>query len=250
MRLSGQLQAFCAVYLRGLIILKMRAIKNLISFLLSPALYALAFGWGIGKDLTVEGMPYLTFMIPGLIALSGMTQSFSIATEVNISRFLTHFFEEYLLSPALGLTIVLGNILYGMTKGLCSFMAVLLIGLVFGAVPNGTIAIILPVLLNSFMFAALGLWIALSVKTHRDMTSFQSFVITPMSFIAGTFFSLESLPGIFKVLTELIPLTHSSITIRAAFLGEQVATYHYVVLIAYALFFLLMAVRRLRKAVS
>ncbi len=250
MSFTGQARAFFAVYLRGLYILRARAVKNLVSFFLSPALYALAFGWGVGKDLTVGGIPYLTFMVPGLIALSGMTMSFSIATEVNISRFLTHFFEEYLLSPAHELSIVLGNVLYGMTKGACSFLAVLLIGRLFGAVPERSLLLLVPVLINSFMFASLGLWISLSVKNHRDMTSFQSFVITPMSFIAGTFFSLESLPGIFRVLTEIIPLTHASAAIRAAYLGRPVPGYHYLILITYSILFLCMAVLRVRKAVS
>jgi ABC-2 type transport system permease protein len=250
MTMATNLRALWAVYLRGLVILYSRLGKNLVSLFLSPTLYALAFGWGVGRNLDVEGVPYLAFMLPGLMALSGMTMSFSIATEINIARFLSHFFEEYLLSPAKDAVVVLGNILYGVTKGLCSFAAVLLIGLLFGVRPRGGALLLLPVLLNSCMFASLGVWIALSVRGHRDMTSFTSFVITPMSFIAGTFFSLESLPRIFHVLTELIPLTHSSVTIRALFLGRPVAPYHYLVMFLYTVFFFLMAVSKVRKAVS
>jgi len=244
------LKGLWAVYYRGLMILKKRSGKNAVSFFLSPGLYALAFGWGVGKNLTMEGIPYLTFMLPGLIALSGMSQSFSIATEINISRFLSHFFEEYLLSPARDTVIVLGNVLYGVTKGIASFTAVLIIGFLFGSLPAGGFRLLVPVLLNSFMFASLGVWIALSVKNHRDMNSFTTFVITPMSFIAGTFFSLENLPPVFRVLSQIIPLTHSSATIRACYLGRPVEFYHYAILLAYSLFFFIMAVSRVRKAVS
>lgn len=243
-------KALWAVYFRGLIILRQRFGKNLVSFFLSPALYALAFGWGVGRNQNMEGIPYLTFMLPGLMALSGMNQSFSIASEINISRFLSHFFEEYLLSPAKNYIIVLGNVLYGVTKGLGSFSAVLIIGFIFGAAPRGGFMLIVPVLLNSFMFASLGVWIALSVKNHRDMNSFSTFVITPMSFIAGTFFSLEALPGPFYFLSQMIPLAHASMTIRAVFMNRPIEIYHYFVLLFYGLFFFIMAVRQVRKAVS
>lgn len=242
-------QALYAVYYRALHILRQRFWKNLGSFFLSPTLYAVAFGWGVGKNLQMEGVPYLTFMLPGLIALSGMNQSMSISAEINISRFLTHFFEEYLLSPAGNNMIVLGNIFYGITKGLGSFVAVFLIGLCFGALPMGGFFILVPVLLNSFMFASLGIWISLTVDNHRDLNSFTSFVITPMSFIAGTFFSPNILPYPFRIAAEIIPLTHSSITIRSAFMGQSTAFYHYGILLAYSLFFYLMAVRQVRRAI-
>ena len=244
------MRALWAIYLRGLIILRNRAGKTLISFFLSPVLYALAFGWGVGRNLDVEGVPYLTFMLPGLIALSGMNQSFSIAAEINISRFLTYFFEEYLLSPARGYIVVLGNVLYGVTKGLGSFIAVIIIGFCFGAVHGNGFMIVVPVMLNSIMFSSLGVLIALTVKNHRDMNSFTSFVITPMSFIAGTFFSLEGLPKIFHHLSEVMPLTHSSLTIRALFLGRPIGVYHYLIMAGYTLLFFLLAVRQVRKAVA
>ena len=244
------LRTLWAVYYRGLIILYLRLGKNVVSFFLSPSLYALAFGWGVGRNIQVEGVPYLAFMLPGLLALSGMTQSFSIATEINIARFLSHFFEEYLLSPAKNYIVVLGNVLYGVTKGIGSFLAVLVISFVFGVGPRGGAGLIIPVLLNSFMFASLGVWIALTVRSHRDMTSFMSFVITPMSFVAGTFFSLESLPNVFHIIAEIIPLTHASLTIRALFLGNPVDFYHYMILILYTILFFTMAVFRVRKAVS
>jgi ABC-type multidrug transport system permease subunit len=197
----------------------------------------------------MEGVPYLTFMLPGLMAMSGMNQSLSISAEINISRFLTHFFEEYLLSPARNSVIVIGNILYGMTKGLGSFFAVLLIGFVFGSIPAGGLFLIGPVLLNSFMFASLGIWISLLVKTHRDLNSFMSFVITPMSFIAGTFFSPGILPLPFRIAAEIIPLTHSSIAIRSAFMGKPAGIYHYAVILTYTVVFYFFAVRQVRRAV-
>ena len=146
--------------------------------------------------------------------------------------------------------MVLGNVLYGVTKGLGSFIAVIIIGFCFGAVPGKGFMIIVPVLLNSIMFSSLGVLISLTVRNHRDMNSFTSFIITPMSFIAGTFFSLEGLPRIFHVLAGVMPLTHSSLTIRALFLGRPIAVYHYLIMIGYTMLFFFLAVRQVRKAVT
>jgi ABC-2 type transport system permease protein len=249
MKTGNHMKALWGIYVRGLLILRARWNRNLISVFLSPALYALAFGWGLGRNMEVEGTSYLYFLLPGLIAISGMNQSFSVASEINISRFFTHFFEEYLLSPAHTIVIVLGNVLYGITKGMASFFAVFIIGAVFGVLPVNVLMLFVPVLLNTFMFASLSIWIALAVKNHRDMSAFTSFVIVPMSFIAGTFFSLKTLPWFLIFLTKLIPLTHASLSIRAVFLGKPAPYFHFLVIGGYALFFFFMAVRQVRKAV-
>jgi ABC-type multidrug transport system permease subunit len=239
-----------AVYLRSMLIVKRRFVKTVLGIILSPLLYAVAFGWGIGTDLTVEGVSYLFFMLPGLMAMSGMTQSFSIGSEINITRFLTKQFEEFLLAPAKPIRIVVGFILFGMTKGLFSFLFMLLIALTTGAPQGLSPFIIIPVLLNCFLFASLGVFIALTVPSHRDMNSFNTFVILPMSFLAGTFFSLEKLPAFLRVLTKIIPLTHASVTIRGAFLSRPVPFYHYPALIGFAVVFFVLAVYQVRKAVD
>ena len=246
----NSLRAVWGIYLRGLVILRSRWVKVAVTMFLSPVLYALTFGWGVGRNLEVDGVSYIAFIMPGLMAMSGMNQSFSIAQEMNIARFFNYFFEEYLLSPAGDWVVVLGNVLYGVTKGLASFCAILIIGMLFGCSPSGGPAILIPVVLNSFMFASLAVWISLIVKNHRDMNSFQSFVIIPMSFISGTFFSLEALPGIFRYIVNIIPLTHSSLSIRSAYLGRPIEAWHLAVIAAYSALFFFMAVRRVRKAVS
>jgi ABC-2 type transport system permease protein len=239
-----------AVYFRSMMIIKRRFFKTVLSIILSPLLYAVAFGWGIGTDLTVEGVPYLFFMLPGLMAMSGMTQSFSIGTEINITRFITRQFEEFLLAPAKPIRIVMGFVFFGMTKGLFSFVFMLLIALTAGAHRGVPPFIIIPVLLNCFLFASLGVFIALLVKTHRDMSYFNTFVIVPMSFLAGTFFSLEKLPQFLQAITKIIPLTHASVTIRGAFLGRSVPLFHYPVLIAFGVIFFFLAVYQVKKAVD
>ncbi len=239
-----------AVYLRNILIVKRRLVKTVLGIILSPLLYAVAFGWGVGKELTVEGVPYLMFMLPGLMAMSGMNQSFSIGTEINIARFFTRQFEEFLLAPMRPFRIVAGFVLFGMTKGLFSFLFLLSAAFLVGTPAAVSAAIIFPVLLNCFLFASLGVFIALTVKTHRDMNYFNSFIIVPMSFLAGTFFSLEKLPRFLQWAAKIIPLTHASVSIRGMFLHRPFPPYHLTVLAAYGIGFFLLAVFQVRRAVE
>lgn len=110
--------------------------------------------------------------------------------------------------------------------------------------------IVVPVLLNCFLFVSLGVFIALIVRTHRDMGAFTSFVIVPMSFLSNTFFSLERLPPVLQTATRIIPLTHASIAVCGAFLGRSISGLHYLVLVGYALLFFWLAVRQVHHAVE
>ncbi len=242
--------AVWAVYLRGLLILKQRIWRTLMSLTITPLLYAIAFGWGIGGAFVVEGVPYLYFMLPGLIALSGMNQSFSIGAELNIERFLNRVFEEFLLSPAGPVRIVAGNVLYGATLGLFSFAVLAALSWVLGMNPFVSPLVMVPVVLNCLTFASLGVLVALTVKTHRDMASFTSFVITPMAFLSNTFFSVQKLPPVLAGFAKAIPLTHSSIAIRGFLLGRDVPVYHELVLAGYLALFFSLAVVQVRRAID
>lgn len=249
MSARSQALALWAVYSRGLILMSSRAVRNLVSFILTPTLYAIAFGWGLGHDIGVDGVPYIQFILPGLAAMSGMNHSFGIATEINIARFQNHYFEEYLLSPARAEIIVLGEVLYGATRGLCSFAAVVLVSVAFSASPQSLAGALLPATLNALMFSAAGVWLALLVKSHRDMNFVTSFVITPMSFVAGTFFSLDRLPTAVRFVAGLLPLSPASMAIRAAWLGHKPSIQAYLMMGAYTLAMFLAARAQVRKAI-
>ncbi len=239
-----------AIYLRSMLILKKRWKRVLAGMVISPLLYTVAFGWGLGTDVRMEEIDYFHFLLPGLIAIAGMNAGFSIGVEINIIRFINRFFEEYLLSPATSLQIVTGHVLFGITKGLVSFMIILFIGFLCGT--NNLISpfIILPVLLNLFLFSSLGIFVALNIKTHRDMGSFNSFIIMPMSFLAGTFFSLKKLPYVLELFARIIPLTHASLSIRRMFLGSPADYTSLFILAGYGLLFYLLAVFSVKKTVD
>lgn len=222
------------VLYRELKVFSKRARKQILASMVSPLLFLVAFGWGFGRGVTMEGIPYLTFLIPGLIAMSSLNQSYGIAQELNISRFYFHIFDEFLIAPVTPLGIVLGETLYGMFRGLLSAALILLIALPFDVPFAPTPLFFAALALHTFIFASLGVALAMLVQDHAGQAAVTNFVITPMIFLGGTFFSLERLPTQLKLAVSLLPLSHSVRLIRDTFLGRAADPVPSAVLILFA----------------
>ena len=104
------------------------------------------------------------------------------------------------------------------------------------------------VLLNSFVFASLAVGLAMVVKSHADQSMLNSFVITPMAFLGGTFFPIDRLPVWAGKILSFLPLTHASSAIRAACLGKTTEPVTWFVLSGVGIVFFVMAVFCVEKA--
>ncbi|MGA1846278.1 ABC transporter permease [Deferribacter abyssi] len=210
------------VYLRELFILKSRFWKVILSSSISPLLFLLAFGFGVGKNSQIDGYNYITFLIPGLITMSSMNQAYGISTEINISRFYFKVFDEYLLAPIPKWQIVAGETLYGITKGLIPTVIVIIYGFVIGVNLNINILFMISILLHLTAFSLLGFIVALIVKNHGDQFSVNTFVITPMIFLSGTFYPVDKMPLFVKYIAYIFPLTYSTKLIRSSLLQGSI----------------------------
>ena len=239
-----------AIYYRELLIMRRRFPKMIATMSVSPLLYIIAFGYAMGSTVRVESHTYLEFLLPGLIAMSSMTQAFSIASEINIARFYWHIFEEFQAAPINNFAYVTGEVLAGMTKALLSACVILLTGSLFGVVLSMNLMLWLGVLLNSFVFASLAVGIAMLVKSHADQAMFSSFVITPMAFLGGTLFPLDRLPVWAQKILSLLPLTHASKVIRAAAFGESPDLSSFIILFFTGAAFIFIAFLCVNKAMD
>ena len=204
-----------AIYLREMLILRRKIIKTLMASAVSPALFLLAFGYGVGRGAQVGGVDYLAFLLPGLLTMSSMNQSYGIATEINISRFYFKVFEEYLLAPIQRWEIILGETCYGITKGLIPVLIIGLYSLLTGVSLNFSLLFLIALVLHLAIFALLGFIAAMIVKSHSDQATINAFLITPMMFLSGTFFPVEQMPLAIKAVASIFPLTYSTQLIRA-----------------------------------
>jgi len=215
------MKGFLGVYLRELLLLKNRALKFILSLSVSPLLYILAFGLGLGKHLTIKGIPYLQFLIPGLLAGTTMMQAFSINVEINISRFYLKSFEEFRRAPISAGEYLLGEIATGITRAFISVIIILLLAYLSGVKLHLNVNFFLLLFLNSFFFASLGVICAMMIKSHADQTLITNFIITPMMFLSGTFFPVENLPPILRELIKYLPLTLVTKELRKVALGNE-----------------------------
>ena len=201
--------------------LRVRIVQVAASGLVSPLIYILAFGFGLGSSLPKPaiGSNYLEFILPGMVALSSMTISFGGTTfSICGDRLFTKNFEEMLLVPIHPLALHLGKMLAGIVRGLMTSGSVILVAIVF----TGKIwsflnpLFLLLLVLNCAVFAGLGVIVGLTVRSLESVGLYNNFVIIPMSFLGATFFDPATLPGALKVIVYLLPLTYTTIGLRAA----------------------------------
>ena len=233
---------FYPVFWKEMLLIRKKPWRFLASSLVMPVLYLVTFGWGLGRGLNVSGARYLDFVLPGILALSAMNNSFSpVSTSLNISKLYTKTLEEVLVSPVSPWDIVLGRTLTGLVRGLFSSLMILLVGIASGGHLQLSISFFFVLTLTSFCFGAAGVAAAMTAQTHEDMANFNSFFIIPMSFLAGTFFSPDRLPEPFKSLILVYPLTHASLLLRTLASGEEPSLVFLAVLGSYTVLFFYLA---------
>ncbi len=215
--------------------------RTLATTLIAPVLYLLAFGYGLGMGVTIEGYSYLQFVIPGITALTAMTISFNAAgMKLHVDRLFYRCFDETLMAPVGFFAIVVGKTLIGVVRGLISTVALLVVCFAFSPLPAVGLMFIFVLVVTCFVFSFLGVFVALVAKSHQDMNVFMSLVILPMSFLSGTFFSLNQLPEALGIALSFSPLTHTSLCLRAAALGQPFPWFSLAVLLGFgAAFFAL-----------
>ncbi len=239
---------FYPVFWKELLIIRRKPWRFLASSMVMPVLYLVTFGWGLGRGMHVGGTRYLDFVLPGIVALSAMNNSFSpVATSLNISKLYTKTLEEVLVAPVSHWDIALGRALTGLARGFFSACLLLLVGLVSGMHLQASLLFFAVTALTAFCFGAAGVGAAMIARSHEDMANFNSFFIVPMSFLAGTFFSPDRMPEPFRSLILVYPLTHASLLLRALAQGHAPSLLSLVVLAGYTVVFFLLAARLVKK---
>lgn len=237
-----------AVYIRELMILKHRFTKHMITLCISPTLYVVTFGFGIGGGMEMEGVPYVAYLIPGIIAMNSMTQAYNIAMEINIARFYFKTFDEMMCSPVSPASYTLGEILYGVTRAILAAIVTIIIGLAFGIVLNLNFWFWMGIISNALVFGSIAILASMKIRHHADQGLITGFVITPMSFLSGTLFPIEKMPEFVQNILLVIPLTHASKVVRAAALGDSVDVWRIGMLLALFAVLLPFAIRSIGQA--
>ena len=222
------------VFWRDWIVLKHRMVKFILSRMVAPILYMVAFGWGLARSISTGGTgSYLDFLVPGILALNSMNIAFNSLTPVHSEKVYHKSLEEYLVSPIKPIAFACGKILAAVLRGMISSAIIVILAYLFGANLNITPLFILILIFNCIIFAEIGFYAAMTVQTFEDMARFNTYILLPMSFLCGTFFNTDKLPMMIHYFVELLPLTHTSTVLRAISHGNEVSLLSVGILIIY-----------------
>ncbi|HAS52792.1 MAG: multidrug ABC transporter permease [Nitrospirae bacterium GWC2_57_13] len=239
---------FYPIFWKEMVLIRRKPWRFLASSMVMPLLYLVTFGWGLGRGIRLDGGTYLEFVLPGIIALSAMNNSFSpVSTSLNISKLYTKTIEEVLVSPVSPWEIAFGRALTGLVRGMFSAVGLLLVGLASGVHLQVSALFFAVIALTAFCFGSMGVAAAMVTRSHEDMANFNSFFMVPMSFLAGTFFAPDRMPEPFSSMIMVFPLTHASLSLRALAAGSAPDAISLLILSAYTVIFFILAGRLLRR---
>lgn len=222
------------VFWRDWVVLKRRMTKFILSRMVAPVLYLVAFGWGLGRSIDMGGASYLDFLVPGILALNSMNISFNSIIPVHAERIYHKSLEEYILAPIRPDAFVIGKVLASLLRGMLSSAIIIVLAVLFGARFAMTPLFFAILALNCVIFAEIGFWAAMVINTYEEMGQVNTYVLLPMSFLCGTFFSVQALPELLRRCIEFLPLTHTSSLLRSIGSGGSAETGSVLILLAYA----------------
>jgi ABC-2 type transport system permease protein len=181
------------IFYREMLLLRKKTMRlgYLFSTLLFPLLYLFAFGWGLGSKVRLDGISYVNFLVPGLLAMTAMNNAFNLsATSVGMGRLFSRTMQPILIAPVSRCSIVNGYLLAGLVRGMiaCAIVALAAL-LLFGTASLPlTFPALIGLLLAMTFFALAGLLAGLLIKDLEDIAVITNFIIMPMAFFSGTFF--------------------------------------------------------------
>lgn len=193
--------------------------------LLPPAitmsLYFVIFGTLIGSRIgQMGGFNYMEFIVPGLIMMSVITNSYGNVVSSFYSAKFQRNVEEMLVSPMPNWIILVGYILGGVSRGLIVGFIVTLLSLFFTDLQIHNLAIVITVtLLTSVLFATGGFINAMLANSFDDVSIVPTFVLTPLTYLGGVFYSIALLPEFWQGVSQLNPILYMVSTFRYGILG-------------------------------
>ena len=199
---------------------------------ITPLMYLIVFGLGI--QTTSHGEPYLNFLVPGIVAMSTMTGSFSaVAQNMSVQRLYEKALDQVMVSPTPLWQFILGQVIGGSLRGMYAAGIIMLITLPIAAdlTFNGWSFLIM--FLNGLVFSTIALVLSFLAKSYTDAPRFTSYIIMPMSFLCNTFFSTDQMPMGIRQVVELLPLSQACEMIRSVSAGGSTGVFGWIVLLVY-----------------
>ena len=196
-------------------------VQTLLPPAITMALYFVIFGKLIGSRIgEMDGFSYIQFVAPGLIMMSVLTNSYSNVVSSFFSAKFQRSVEEILVSPTPNYIILLGYCMGGVARGLAVGVLVTLLSLAFTDlhVHSWTVTIAI-VVLTSMLFSLAGFINAVYANSFDDISIIPTFVLTPLTYLGGVFYSIHLLPEFWQGVSQLNPILYMVNAFRYGMLG-------------------------------
>lgn len=201
------------------------AIQTLIAPVVSAALYIFIFGTVIGTRIDdFAGVPYISFVFPGVLMLSIINASFASASSALYFARWSRAIEEILIAPFAYVEMLIGYVGSAVVRALMVACLILGVGVAFGAVQLvNPVGFFLYVAAIAAIFAMLGILVALWAESFEQLQSLNTFVITPLTYLGGIFYSVTFLPPLAATITQFNPFFYFADGIRSSMIGYSEA---------------------------
>ena len=195
--------------------------QTLLSPVVTTALYFVVFGWSLGASLReIHGVPYARFIVPGLVALGVVTNAYLNTASSMFVMKLQGTIVDLLVSPLSYGELLVGMVVAAVWRGLLVGAITWLVAGAFGGFELAHPAVALGLLLLAAVgFASLGLVTAIWAKTFEQVNIVPTFVITPLTFLGGVFYSVDMLPAGLRAFTLWNPVFYMVDGLRFGMLG-------------------------------
>jgi ABC-2 type transport system permease protein len=229
-------------------------VQTIVPPAITMTLYFIIFGRLIGEKIgEMDGIDYMSFIAPGLIMMSVITSSYgNVVSSFFGAKFGRHI-EEMLVSPMSNAAIVIGHVSGGLIRGLFIGMLVTVIALFFTKLdvqhPFITISV---VVLSSIVFALAGFINAIFAKKFDDISIVPTFIITPLTYLGGVFYSIELLDEPWQSISKANPIFYMVNAFRHGILGRSDIdiTFAYVMLFVFIVLLFTICVTLMNRGVG
>ena len=196
---------------------------------ISMALYFVIFGNLIGPRIgMMDGFSYMEFIAPGIIMMSIINNAYSnVSSSFFGARFQRHI-EEILIAPVPNWIILAGYITGGVTRGLIVGLIVTVIALFFTGMPSvyNPFIVVTTVILTSVLFSLGGFLNGIYAKNFDDISIIPTFVLTPLIYLGGVFYSIDLLPRVWQSISLANPILYMVNAFRYGILGVSDISIH------------------------
>ncbi|MBI1424406.1 MAG: ABC transporter permease [Gammaproteobacteria bacterium] len=254
MTLQQQWVAFSTIVTKEVMRFVRIWVQTVLPAMITMGLYFVIFGHLIGSQLApIQGYNYIDYIVPGIILMAIINNSYAnVVSSFFSSKFQRHI-EELLISPMPNYLILLGFVGGGLMRGLVVGVAVTVVAAIFAHLHvHNLLVILIVVMLTSALFSLGGLINAAYAKTFDDISIIPTFVLTPLTYLGGIFYSVDMLPSFWQHVSLVNPILYMINLMRYGMLGVSDIDVRlaFLIVIGFVVGLYLFALYLLRKGVG